>query len=172
MSNYYESSEFDFLDNFVSHWDEILNEFRAVEDLAEKWPPQVVQGTEHDGTYKQANNNNNGLWSVVPLFFDDSFFNIDSCPITTGLLRSVPGLILSGYSILDPGCEIYPHTGPTAVYRSHLGLVCDGQAWFSVNGEKYFWKEKEWMVFNDIEEHQASNPSENQRVVLIVDFKI
>lgn len=171
MPNYYESSQFIFLEEFVPRYDQIREEFESVKYLAEKWPPQIVKGTEHDGTVKQADNNNNGLWSVVPLFFEGQFFNSDHCPVTISLLKTVPDLILSGFSILDPGCEIYPHTGPTEVYRSHLGLICDGKAWFKVNDELYHWKEKEWMIFNDIEQHQASNPSANKRVVLIVDFK-
>lgn len=170
MPNYYDPSQFEFLNVFVEHWNDIQKEYISVAHLAEKWPPSVVKGTEHDGTSRKPDNNNNGLWNVVPLYFNDTYYNADNCVVTTKLLDNVPNLILSGFSVLEPGCEIYPHTGPTEVYRCHLGIICDGKAWFSVNNEKYVWKEKEWMIFNDINEHQASNPSHMRRVVLIVDF--
>lgn len=93
------------------------------------------------------------------------------CPKTYELVKSIPGLFLAGFSILEPGCEIYPHVGYTdKVWRSHLGLICPPGAWIRVGGDMTEWRDGELFVFDDSLNHWAANPTDQKRVVLIVDF--
>lgn len=93
------------------------------------------------------------------------------CPKTFDLVKAVPGLFIAGFSILRPGCHIYPHVGYTdKVLRSHLGLVCPPGAWIEVGNERKEWKEGEMFVFDDTVMHSAANEGEKSRAILIVDF--
>jgi aspartyl/asparaginyl beta-hydroxylase (cupin superfamily) len=52
-----------------------------------------------------------------------------------------------------------------------LGLICPEGPWIKVEGELYKWKEGEMVVFDDSKFHEAENPTDQQRVRLMVDFK-
>jgi aspartyl/asparaginyl beta-hydroxylase (cupin superfamily) len=170
MSNFLTSNDFTFLSLPEIHWQTIRDEFYQVEHRAEKWPPKLLQGGEQDAT--DGIENNNGKWYIVPLYYNGVKFSEDACPITHSCIKEVPNIIQAGFSIMEPGCEIYPHVGPADVYRSHLGLVCNNQSKIIVEGEEYTWQEGKVMAFNDLKHHHASNFSESNRVVLIMDFII
>jgi aspartyl/asparaginyl beta-hydroxylase (cupin superfamily) len=51
----------------------------------------------------------------------------------------------------------------------HLPLVVPDGCWFRVGAETRFWREGEAFVFDDTIEHEAMNPSDRLRVVLIFD---
>ena len=84
------------------------------------------------------------------------------------------------FSILDPGVEIPEHVGYYKGYlRYHLGILIpnsdtggvDDKAYIVCGGEKYFWKEKKGIVFDDMYSHYVKNPTDQQRVVLYLDVK-
>jgi beta-hydroxylase len=84
------------------------------------------------------------------------------------------------FSILDPGVEIPPHFGYYKGYlRYHLGIVIpnndtnknDDKAYIICGGEKYVWKEKEGIVFDDMFLHYVKNPTNKTRVILYIDIK-
>lgn len=84
------------------------------------------------------------------------------------------------FSILDPGVEIPPHVGYYKGYlRYHMGIIIpnnnthrtDDKAYLVCNGEKYIWKEKEGVVFDDMYLHYVKNPTNQTRVVLYLDIK-
>jgi beta-hydroxylase len=52
----------------------------------------------------------------------------------------------------------------------HLGLVCPEGAWIDIGGDRYYWKDGESMVFDDTIEHFAQNPSDQTRVIFMVDI--
>lgn len=77
-------------------------------------------------------------------------------------------------SILDPGVNIPTHRGYSkGVVRHHLGykIPKDGTAYISVNGKKYFWKEGESVLFDDMYKHFVMNPTRETRIVLYCDVK-
>ena len=95
-------------------------------------------------------------------------------PKTTALIKQCPEVKLAMLSILEPGASIKPHFGPSKLcYRYHLCVFCDAseQAFISVGGEKYFWKEGEAVLFDDTYEHFAMNPTDHLRVVLFCDIE-
>jgi aspartate beta-hydroxylase len=74
------------------------------------------------------------------------------------------------FSVLKAGKRIPPHTGVTNV-RSivHLPLIVPKGCTFRVGGETRPWIEGEAFVFDDTIEHEAHNPTDQDRVVLILD---
>jgi beta-hydroxylase len=151
------SDDFSFLKEFEGHTQTIKQEFLAVQRQLVDWP----EGNIH-----------NGKWKAFGMVFrNQKMPTADLVPFTYGLVQKIPRVWIAGFSILLPGCEIYPHEGYTdSVYRAHLGLFCDGKAYLIVNGEKYHWKEGEIVVFDDTQTHSASNPSDKARVILLLDF--
>ena len=98
------------------------------------------------------------------------------CPQTAALLASLPLLDLPGrgptafFSLLKPDTRIPPHTGATNI-RSiiHLPLIVPNGCTFRVGNETRVWTEGEAFAFDDTIEHEASNPTDKLRAVLIVD---
>src|SRR5262252_3411897 len=63
-------------------------------------------------------------WKIFPLiaYGIRSQPNIDLCPETWRLVRSIPGVTTAMFSILEPGKRIPAHRGPyNGVLRLHLG---------------------------------------------------
>ncbi len=101
--------------------------------------------------------------------------NIERCPETARLLRTIPGMTLGMFSILSPHKQIPPHGGPyKGVLRYHLGLRIPEPAHdcgIKVRGETRHWKEGGSLVLDDVFEHEAWNNTDAIRVVLFVDFR-
>lgn len=77
------------------------------------------------------------------------------------------------FSIFQGGKELPPHRGPFGgVLRYHLGLkvphpeLCG----ISVGGDEGHWQEGKSLIFDDSHSHHAWNRSNEDRVVLFVDF--
>ncbi len=98
------------------------------------------------------------------------------CPETTAALEQAPRNHVPGkapsafFSILQPGGHIPPHTGVTNTRAIvHLPLVVPDGCLFRVGGETRPWREGEAFAFDDTIEHEAWNPTDRQRIVLILD---
>ena len=101
---------------------------------------------------------------------------LDRCPATAAALNLAPQTNIPGkapsafFSILKPGARIPPHTGVTNTRAIiHLPLVVPPDCWFRVGGETRRWVEGEAFAFDDTIEHEALNPSDRIRIVLIFD---
>jgi aspartyl/asparaginyl beta-hydroxylase (cupin superfamily) len=74
------------------------------------------------------------------------------------------------FSILKAGKHIPPHTGVTNVRAIvHLPLIVPDGCIFRVGGETRPWVEGEAFVFDDTIEHEAHNPTREDRAVLFLD---
>jgi aspartyl/asparaginyl beta-hydroxylase (cupin superfamily) len=74
------------------------------------------------------------------------------------------------FSLLAPGAHIPPHTGVANTRLvCHLPLIVPPGCWFRVGAETRDWRVGQAWVFDDTIEHEALNPSEALRVILIVD---
>ena len=115
------------------------------------------------------------------------------CPGTAALLRATPGVYTAMFSLLEPRQHIAPHWGYWRGFvRYHLGIVIPGDnadrtCWMRVNadpahnaladkklienGERYYWKNGEGVIFDDTNLHEARNDSDQARVVLFVDMR-
>lgn len=115
-----------------------------------------------------------GEWDVFPfLFFDKEFEeNKKLCPKTWEALQQIPNLVNASFSILRHDTDIHPHTGFTKeVLRCHLGLYTPSRCLLVVGNEPRRWEEGKCLIFDDTLEHYAYNHSEEDRVVLLLDFK-
>lgn len=102
--------------------------------------------------------------------------NARHCPATMALLPSLDQPVVPGrgpnamFSLLAPGAHIPPHTGVANTRLvCHLPLIVPPGCWFRVGAERREWRVGEAWVFDDTIEHEALNPSDALRVILIVD---
>lgn len=98
------------------------------------------------------------------------------CPQTAALLDSLPLLDLPGrgpvafFSLLKPATQIPPHTGATNIRTIvHLPLIVPPGCTFRVGNETRPWIEGQAFAFDDTIEHEAINPTDELRAVLIID---
>lgn len=98
--------------------------------------------------------------------------NCNLCPVTCKLLKSMPNVKAAMFSILEKGKYIPRHSGPSCLcLRYHLGIdIPKGECYIIVNGEKYYWKNREGIVFDDTFEHEVYNNTNEKRIVLFIDF--
>lgn len=115
-----------------------------------------------------------GKWQQFVLFAPGYEFkeNQALAPKTTSLVREIPGVTLATFARLTSGTHVHPHIGYThVVLRAHLGLkVPDGECWLRVGEETRKWQEGEFLVFDDMVEHEVTNQSNTDRIVLMLDF--
>ncbi|MCY1032301.1 aspartyl/asparaginyl beta-hydroxylase domain-containing protein [Corallococcus sp. BB11-1] len=61
----------------------------------------------------------------------------DACPVTTSIVKKIPGLRSVWFSCLAPGSHILAHTGNDAtMLRCHLGLIVPGDAVMAVGSHR------------------------------------
>ena len=118
-----------------------------------------------------------GDWNVFELWTHTRphLGNLIEVPVTSRLLSAMPDAVghrygLSYFSVLQPGVHVAPHCGPTNTrIRVHLGLRVPAGAAMRVGTETRSWEEGRCLVFDDSWEHEAMNPSDRPRAVLLVD---
>jgi aspartyl/asparaginyl beta-hydroxylase (cupin superfamily) len=115
-------------------------------------------------------------WNLFPFLTPGREFedNQKVCPETTAALKQIPGLTMGVFSWLRAGSAIKPHVGFTdVVLRSHLAVKVpqSGEDFgFRVGESTRQWEEGKVMVFDDMHNHEAWNRTEEDRVVLMIDF--
>jgi hypothetical protein len=102
--------------------------------------------------------------------------NARHCPVVMDLLGSLdqPAIARRSpnamFSLLAPGAHIPPHNGVANTRLvCHLPLIVPQGCWFRVGADTRHWREGEAWVFDDSIEHEAMNPTDKLRVILIVD---
>jgi len=97
--------------------------------------------------------------------------NCVECPQTTAALKKIPGLKTAFFSILAGESLIPEHRGPyKGLLRCHLGLLIPPQCGIRIGGNTYEWEQGKTLVFDDTYVHSAWNHSNQDRVVLFIDF--
>ncbi len=103
--------------------------------------------------------------------------NIARCPRTMEALAALPLTSIPNYapnilfSMLRPGQRIEPHTGfLNCRLICHLSLLTPPGCSFRVGNETRYWERGKAWVFNDTIEHEAFNPSDETRVVLLFEI--
>lgn len=134
-----------------------------------------------------------GDWTVCPVYFGryglhsiklppSVTLNIDELsrslpqkfPETTKLLKNIKSLNFSAFSRLHPKSSLAPHAhiNPHSLIF-HLGLVIPSgnTCGLRVKNETHLWtKPGDAVIFNDTLEHSAWNNSDEERIILYVDF--
>jgi hypothetical protein len=122
--------------------------------------------------------NRNKAWTAIHLVQNGVTIeaNARHCPAVTALLGGLdqPAIARRGpnamFSLLAPGAHIPPHTGVANTRLvCHLPLIVPPGCWFRVGGERREWETGRAWIFDDTIEHEAMNPSDSLRIILIVD---
>jgi beta-hydroxylase len=96
------------------------------------------------------------------------------CPKTTALLRSIPSVKAAMFAELPPNGRLVRHRDPYAgSLRYHLGLVTpsDPRCYIDVDGQQYYWKDGEAVVFDETYIHYAENKTDCNRIILFCDIE-
>jgi len=165
-----DTQHFPFLQRFEEHWEEILAEVRELLKYREHIPGfQEVSPDQ----YKIATEKN---WRTLFLYgFGQRIEgNCRQMPRTAELIGRVPHIHTAWVSILAPGYHIPPHTGVTkGILRAHLGLIVPADrenCWIRVGDERRSWEPGKIFVIDDTYEHEVRNDTDEERVVLLLDF--
>src|SRR3954454_10096357 len=122
--------------------------------------------------------NRNRAWTAIHLVRNGATVDANArhCPATMALLDGCaqPHIPHRGpnamFSLLAPGAHIPPHHGVANTRLvCHLPLIVPPGCWFRVGAERREWQVGKAWVFDDTIEHEAMNPSDSLRVILIVD---
>ena len=118
-------------------------------------------------------------WSAFYLWKDGQPVaeNARRCPATMAALENVPMTRIGArspsvlFSKLTPGAHIPPHHGMlNCRLIGHLPLIVPDGCWLRVGNETRRWEEGKLLIFDDSFEHEAKNPSNETRVVLLFDL--
>lgn len=96
------------------------------------------------------------------------------CPKTVALINQVPNIKGAMFTMLPPGARLVRHRDPYAgSLRYHLGLSTPNSedCFISVDGQKYFWRDGEAVMFDETYIHYAQNKTDQNRIILFVDIK-
>jgi len=98
----------------------------------------------------------------------------DMFPESTTLLRQIESINYAAFSKLEPhsSLEEHRHRNPgSLILHMALDVPSGGLAGLQVGNERHLWRERgQQIVFDDNQLHGAWNDSDQERVVLYVDF--
>lgn len=176
---FHDRLRFTWLDTLEAATEAITREFHAVAaaHAAELVPYIQYPETVPLEQWKALNNNRD--WTAIHLIERGRIVeaNAGHCLETMQLLASLPQPEIRGagpnamFSLLAPHTHIPPHTGITNTRLvCHLPLIVPPGCWFRVGDVRQDWVPGKAWVFDDTIEHEAMNPTDTLRVVLIVDL--
>ncbi|MFP5404954.1 MAG: aspartyl/asparaginyl beta-hydroxylase domain-containing protein, partial [Gammaproteobacteria bacterium] len=96
------------------------------------------------------------------------------CPVTTKLLGTLPSVKAAMFAELPPGARLVRHRDPYAgSLRYHLGLDTPNSpdCFIEVDGERYFWRDGEGVIFDETYIHYAENTTGHDRLILFCDVE-
>lgn len=96
------------------------------------------------------------------------------CPKTCELVASIPSVNAAMFALLPPGARLGAHRDPLAVsLRYHLGLATPNSpdCYISVDGEPYYWRDGEAVMFDETYVHTAENRTDTTRLILLCDIE-
>ena len=166
---FYDPADFPWVETIEAQWGAVRDELRQL--LAERKVPGFERISEEQARLVGPDR---WLSFMFYTFGQRVAANCARCPKTAALLESIPGMTLGMFSILTPHSRIAPHRGVyNGVLRYHLALVVPRRperCGLRIGSETRHWSEGRSLVFDDTCEHEAWNDSDEDRVVLFVDF--
>jgi beta-hydroxylase len=96
-------------------------------------------------------------------WYHDAFPSaVQYCPKTVALVNSIPGVNAAAFTMLPPGTQLGRHRDPFAVSLRYHHIWIDGN--------KRTWSEGGDFVFDETYIHWARNDTDENRIILFVDF--
>jgi beta-hydroxylase len=163
-----------------------VREFPHLQPLADNWMLLRDEGLKlfDRGHIKAAEKHNDAGfqtffragWKRFYLkWYDDPLPSAQAlCPRATELVNTIPSLNAAMYALLPSGARLGPHRDPFATsLRYHLGLVTPNstECYIAVDGEPYYWKDGEAVVFDETYVHTAENRTPTTRIILLCDIE-
>ena len=179
VTEFFDPSHFRWADAVEAAWVEIAGEFAALLESQNAHLLPYIQYPENVPLQQWKALNNNNDWKAAHLFQNGTVIegNVKNCPSTIKLLSTLPQPQIPGggpnamFSLLAPHTHIPPHTGiNNARLVCHLPLIVPEGCWFRVGSQTREWEPGKLLIFDDTIEHEAMNPSDKLRVVLIFDI--
>jgi hypothetical protein len=176
---YYPDAEFPWLPRLATMTDAIAAECEAVIAAEATQLVPYIQYPAGVPIDQWEALNHNRDWTAVHLIQNGRVVDANAryCPNVMALLRALPQPDIKGagpnamFSLLAPGAHIPPHAGiSNARLVCHLPLVVPNGCWFRVGHETREWQRGQPWIFDDTVEHEAKNPSDALRIVLIFDI--
>jgi len=175
---FHDTEDFPWLAGLEAATDAIAGDFERVmaAERAELVP--YIQYPDDVPLRQWAELNRNRAWTAIHLIRNGVTIeaNARHCPALMALLGGLdqPNIPQRGpnamFSLLAPGAHIPAHTGVANTRLvCHLPLIVPPGCWFRVGDERRDWKVGKAWIFDDTIEHEAMNPSDTLRVILIVD---
>jgi beta-hydroxylase len=152
------------------NYEGILKELKEVmnQDISNLFEPWIEKNL-----YEESNEEG---WDVAPLMIGGVTIERNRrFPFLMNLVNNIDGIMSVSFSLLKPDTHIVPHKGyddySEKVLRYHMGIIIpDGDVGIRVENEVRTWQEGKSFVFDDYMVHEAWNYTEENRIVLIIDF--
>jgi beta-hydroxylase len=96
------------------------------------------------------------------------------CPQTIELIKSVPSIKAAMFAVLPAGSQLLQHRDPYAgSLRYHLGLITPNSedCYIVVDGQSYYWKDGDDVIFDETYIHHAENKTDVDRIILFCDIE-
>ncbi len=178
---FYDPREFPWTEPFESGWRDVLGELeellaRAGYDAA--FAP-YLEATAREPQIVDVPLRGSRRWGACYLWRDGGLVHdvARNCPRTVRLLEGAPMPHIPGkapsvlFSALQPHTHIPPHHGLVNTRLiCHLPLIVPEGCWLRVGNEKRFWRPGRLLIFDDSIEHEAMNPTDELRVVLLFEI--
>lgn len=175
---FHDRARFAWIDALEAATDVIAAEFETVAAAHAAELVPYIQYPESVPLEQWRTLNHNRDWTAIHLIERGRVVeaNARHCPRTMEMLRNIsqPEIVGAGpnamFSLLAPHTHIPSHTGiANTRVVCHLPLIVPPGCWFRVGDEVRKWRRGEAWVFDDTIEHEAMNPTDALRVILILD---
>jgi len=163
-------AQFPWVAGLEANWDAVLQEANHILKYRDAVPRINEVSPDHERLAKS------GLWKSYFMwgYGLKSPENCARCPETTRLVESIPGMRTALFSIHAPGMHIPPHKGVTnGICVLHLGLIVPKDTEncrIRVDKQIFGWEEGKAFVFDDTYQHEVWNRTDEERVILLVQF--
>jgi len=166
----FDPSEFAWIPGIEAGWTAIRDELRVLLRERERIPSVEELSAEQVKIVQKDNWKSYWLHAYGRKIAE----NCRRCPETARLVETIPGMKTAFFSILAPRAHLAEHLGYYAGFlRFHLGLIVPREkeaCRIRVGSEVAHWEEGRSLVFDDTYPHEVWNDTDEERVVLFVDF--
>jgi hypothetical protein len=177
QAQFYDATGFAWAAGLEACTGEIQHELMRLLDEGAEFEPYVKQ--EKNRPFRDFHGmHGDPSWTAFYLWENGALVpeNAARCPRTVAALEGLPMTRMGVrtpsvlFSLLQPRAHIPPHNGMLNTRLiCHLPLIVPPGCWLRVGNETRYWETGKLMVFDDSVEHEAKNPTDQLRVVLLFD---